>query len=137
MVWKLGKNLFEKFMTKRRCKKGGTALMHTDKIFIKLVSSLACKLGHSRKKMVVEHILFWNKKLEFLSLLFHRWKFWTKQIYSFLKNSAKLYDIYWEWSQILCDFFFIAPEKFSYFLFSPRKFHTVFLQCSWKTKVLE
>ena len=117
-------------------KKGGPALMHTDKFpSIKLVSSLVCKLGHSRKKvvvyMVVEHILFWNKKLEFLGLLFHPWKFWTKQ------NPAKLYDTYWKWSQILCEFFFISPEKFSYVLFSPRKFHIVFLQCSWKIQVLE
>ena len=76
-------------------------------------------------------------QLEFLGLLFHPWKFWTKQSYSSLKNPAKLYDTYWEWSQILCDFFFIAPENFSYFLFSPRKFHIVFLQYSWKIQVLE
>ena len=76
-------------------------------------------------------------QLEFLGLLFHPWKFWTKQSYSSLKNPAKLYDTYWEWSQILCDFFFIAPENFSYFLFSPRKFHIVFLQHPWKIQVLE
>ena len=34
-------------------------------------------------------------------------------------------------------FFSIAPENFSYFLFSPRKFHIVFLQYSWKIQVLE
>ena len=76
-------------------------------------------------------------QLEFLGLLFHPWKFWTKQSYSSLKNPAKLYDTYWEWSQILCDFFFIASENFSYFLFSPRKFHILFLQYSWKIQVLE
>ena len=78
-----------------------------------------------------------KKQLKFLGLLFHPWKFWTKQSYLSLKSPAKLYDTYWEWSQILCDFFFIAPENFSYFLFSPRKFHIVFLQYSWKIQVLE
>ena len=71
-------------------------------------------------------------QLEFLGLLFHPWKFWTKQSYSSLKNHAKLCDTYWEWNQILCVFFFIAPENFSYLLFSPRKFHIVFLQYSFK-----
>ena len=117
-------------------KKGGPAL-HTNKNFISNWF-LICKLGYSRKKMGVEHILFWKKKQpEFLGLLFHPWKVWTKQSYSSLENLAKLYDTYWEWSQILCDFFFIAPENFSYFLFSPRKFHIVFLQYSWKIQVLE
>ena len=89
------------------------------------------------KKMGVEHIFFWEKQLKFLGLLFHPWKFWTKQNYSSKKNPAKLYDTYWQRSQILCDFFFIAPDYFSYFLFSPRKFHIVFLQYSWKIQVLE
>ena len=111
-------------------KKGGPAL-HTNKNFIRNWF-LVCKLGYSRKKMGVEHI-----QLEFLGLLFHPWKFWTKQSYSSLKNPAKLYGTYWEWSQILCDFFFIAPGNFSYFLFNPRKFHIVFLQYSWKIQVLE
>ena len=116
-------------------KKGGPAL-HSDKNFIRNWF-LICKLGYSRKKMEVEHILFWEKQLKFLGLLFHPWKFWTKQNYSFQKNPAKLYDTYWEWSQILCDFFFITPENFSYFLFNPRKFHIVFLQYSGKIQVLE
>ena len=116
-------------------KKGGPAL-HTDKNFIRNWF-LVCKLGYSRKKMGVEHILFWEKQLKFLGLLFHLWQFWTKQNYPFQENLAKLYDTYWEWSQILCDFLFIAPENFSYFLFSPRKFHIVFLQYFWKIQVLE
>ena len=78
-----------------------------------------------------------KKQRELLGLLIHPWKFWLKQSYSSLKILAKLYDTYWQWSQILCDFFFIACENFSYFLFSPRKFHIVFLQCSWKIQVLE
>ena len=116
-------------------KKGGPAL-HTDKNFIRNWL-LVCKLDYSRKKIGVEHILFWGKQLKFLGLLFHPWKFWTKQNYSSQKNPAKLYDTYWEWSQILSDFFFIALENFSYFLFSSRKFHIVFLQYSWKIQVLE
>ena len=98
---------------------------------------LVCKLGYSRKKMGREHILSWEKKLKFLGLLFYPWKFWTKQNYSSQKNHAKLYDTYWEWSQIPCDFFFIDPENFSYILFSPRKFHILFLQYSWKSQVLQ
>ena len=35
------------------------------------------------------------------------------------------------------DFFFIAQENFGHFLFSPRKFHIVFLKYSWKIQVLE
>ena len=35
-------------------------------------------------------------QLEFLGLLFHPWKFWTKKSYSSLKNPAKLYGTYWE-----------------------------------------
>ena len=73
-------------------KKGGPAL-HTDKNFIRNWF-LVCKLGYSRKKM--EKICFGKKQLEFLGLLFHPWKFWTKQSYSSLKNPAKLYDTYWE-----------------------------------------
>ena len=76
-------------------------------------------------------------QLEFLGLLFHPWKFWTKQSYSSLKNPAKLYGTYWEWSQILFYFLFFAPENCSYFLFSPRNFHIVFVQYSWKIQVLE
>ena len=136
MVRKLGKSLNQKVMTKRRCKKGWSSSAHTDKNFIRNWF-LVCKLDYSRKKVRVEHIRFWKEQLEFLGLLFHPWIFWTKQSYSSLKNPAKLYDTYWEWSQILCDFFFIAPENFSYFLFSPRKFHIVFLQYSWKIQVLE
>ena len=116
-------------------KKGGPAL-HTDKNVIRNWF-LVCKLDHSRKKMGVEHILFWKRQLKYLGFLFQPWKFWTYQSYSSLKNPAKSYDTYWEWSQILCNFFFIAPENFSYFLFSPRKFHIVFLQYSWKIQVLE
>ena len=115
-------------------KKGGPAL-HTNKNFISNWF-LICKLGYSRKKMGVEHIRFWKKQMEFLGLLFHPWKFCTKQSYS-SRNPAKSYDTYWEWNQILCDFFFIAPENFSYFLFSPRKFYIVFLQYSWRIRVLE
>ena len=70
-------------------KKGGPAL-HTDKNFIRNWF-LVCKLGYSRKKMGVEHI-----QLEFLGLLFHPWKFWTKQSYLSLKYPPKLYDTYWE-----------------------------------------
>ena len=70
-------------------KKGGPAL-HTDKSFIRNWF-LVWKLGYPRKKMGVEQI-----QLEFLGLLFHPWKFWTKQSYSTLKNPAKLYDTYWE-----------------------------------------
>ena len=119
-------------------KKCGPAL-HTDKNFIRNWF-LVFKLGYFRKQKRVEHILFWKKKkktLKFLGLLFHPWTFWTKQSYSSLKNPAKLYDTYWGWNQILCDFFFIAPENFSYFLFSPRKFHIVFLQYFWKIQVLD
>ena len=90
-------------------KKGGPAL-HTNKNFISNWF-LICKLGYSRKKMGVEHIRFWKKQLKFLGLLFHPRKFWTKQSYSSLKNAVKLYDTYWEWNQIYCDFFFIAPES--------------------------
>ena len=50
-------------------KKGGPAL-HSDKNFIRNWF-LICKLGYSRKKMEVEHILFWEKQLKFLGLLFH------------------------------------------------------------------
>ena len=111
-------------------KKGGPAL-HTNKNFIRNWF-LVYNLGYSRKKMGFEHIRFWKNQLEFLVLLFHPWKFWTKQSYSSLKNNAKLCDTYWEWNQILCVFFFIASENFSYLLFSPRKFHIVFLQYSFK-----
>ena len=55
-------------------KKGGPAL-HTDKNFIRNWF-LVCKLGYSRKKMGVEHILFWKKK--------NNWKSWKKQSYSSL-----------------------------------------------------
>ena len=116
-------------------KKGGPAL-HTNKNFIRNWF-LVCKLGYSRKKMGVEHIRFGKKQLEFLGLLFHPWKFWAKQSYLSLKNPAKLYDTYWEWSQILFYFLFFAPENCSYFLFSPRNFHIVFVQYSWKIQVLE
>ena len=134
MVWKLGKSFYEKVMTKRRCKKGWSSSAHWQKLIRNWF--LVCKLGYSRKKMGVQHIRFGKKQLKFLGLLFHPWKFWTKSYLS-LKSPAKLYDTYWEWSQILCEFFFIAPENFSYFLFSPRKFHIVFLQYSWKIQVLE
>ena len=70
-------------------KMGGPAL-HTDKSLIRNWF-LVWKLGYPRKKMGVEVI-----QLEFLGLLFHPWKFWTKQSYSSLKNPAKLYDTYWE-----------------------------------------
>ena len=74
--------------------------------------------------MVVEDILFLKKTLEFLVLLFHPCKFWTKQ--NFIPgNPAELYDTSWEWNQILCDFLFIAPENFSYFLFNPQAFPQV------------
>ena len=128
------KVFYEKVMTKRRCKKGWSSSVHWH-----LIRNwfLVCKLGYSRKKMGVEHILFWEKQLKFLGLLFDPWKFWTKQSYSSKKNPAKLYDTYWDWNQILCGFFFIAPENFSYFLFSPRKFHIVFLQYSLKIQVLK
>ena len=92
-------------------KKSAPAL-HTDKNFRNWF--LVCKLSYPRKKVRVKHIRFWEKQLEFLGLLFHPWKFWTKQNYSSLKNPAKLYDTYWEWSQILYVFFFINPENFSY-----------------------
>ena len=81
--------------------------------------------------------VFEKKQLILQGLLFHPWNFWIQQSYSSLKNHANLYDTYWEWSQIFCDFFFIAPENFSYFVFNPRKFHILFLQYSWKIKVLE
>ena len=122
-------------MSKRKCKKGGPAL-HTDKNFIRNWF-LVCTLGYPREKMRIEHIRFWEIQLEFVGLLFHTWKFWTKQSYSSLEDPAKLYDTYWEWSKVLCNFFFIAPENFGYiFLFSARKFHIVFLQYSWKVQVL-
>ena len=70
-------------------KKGGPAL-HTDKSFIRNWF-LVWNLGYPRKTMGVEHI-----QLEFLGLLFHPWKFWTKQNYSSLKYPAKLCDTYWE-----------------------------------------
>ena len=70
-------------------KKGGPAL-HTDKNFIRNWF-LVCKLDYPRKKMEDEHV-----QLEFLGLLFHPWKCWTKRSYSSLKNPAKLYDTYWE-----------------------------------------
>ena len=89
------------------------------------------------KRWELSTYIFEKKQLEFVGLLFHPWKLWTRQSYSSIKNPAKLYDTYWDWSQILCDFFFIALENFSYFLFSPRKFHIVFLQYSWKIQVLE
>ena len=113
--------------------KRGCPALHTDKNFIKNWFHV-CKLGYSRKKMVVKHILFWKKQVEFLGLLFHPWKFWTKQSYSSLKNPAKLYNTYWEWSQILCDFFFIAPEDSSYFLFSPGNSTLYFFNIPGKSK---
>ena len=131
----------KKVMTKRRCKKkfmkrswqredakkGGPA-WHIDKNFIRNCF-LVCILGYSRK-MGVKDIPFWKNHWN-LGLLFHAWKFWTKQ--SFIpRNPTKLYDTSWEWNQILCDFFFIAPENFSYFLFNPRKFQVLFLQYFWK-----
>ena len=83
-------------------KKGGPALC-TDKNFIRNWF-LVFKLGYSRKKMGVEHILFWEKQLKFLGLLFHPWKFWTKQNYSSQKilqncmtpieNEAKFFVIF-------------------------------------------
>ena len=50
-------------------------------------------------------------QLEFLGLLFHPWKFWTKQSYSSLKNPAKLYGTYWEWSQNSFLFLYFLPLK--------------------------
>ena len=116
-------------------KKGGPAL-HTDKNFIRNWF-LVCKLGYSRKKMGVEHILFWKKTTVISRFIISPLEILDKTKYSSLKIPAKLYDTYWEWSQILCHFFFITPENFSYFLSSPRKLHIVFLQYSWKIQVLE
>ena len=135
MVWKLGKSVHEKLMTKSRCKKGWSSSAHWQQFHQKLVSCLY--IGLFQKKDGSWAHTFLKKQLGFLGLLFHPWKFWTKQSYSSIKNPAKLYDTYWEWSQILCDFSFIAPGNFSYFLFNPRKFHIVFLQYSGKIQVLE
>ena len=81
------------------------------------------------------HIYVFEKKQQkFLGLLFHPWKFWSKQSYSFLKNPAKLYDTYWEWSQNLCDFFFIAPEDCCYFVITPGNSTLYFFNISGKRK---
>ena len=74
-----------------------------------------------------------KKLLEFPGLLLVPWKFWRKR--SFVPgNSAKLYDTSWERNQILCDFFLIAPENFTYFLFNPRKSHMLFFNITGKSK---
>ena len=71
-------------------KKGGPAL-HTGKNFIRNWF-LVCKLAIPEKRWELSTYI----QLEFLGLLFHPWKFWTKQSYSSLKNPAKLYGTYWE-----------------------------------------
>ena len=71
-------------------KKGGPAL-HTDKISSEIAFlSVNCAIPEKRWELST------YIQLEFLGLLFHPWKFWTKQSYSFLKNPAKLYGTYWE-----------------------------------------
>ena len=116
-------------------KKSGPAL-HTDRNFIRNWFPV-CKLGYSRKRWGLRTYFSFKKTTTGISkIVISPLKILDKS-YSSLKNPAKLCDTYWEWSQILCDFFFIAPENFSYFLFSPRKFHIVFLQYSWKIQVLE
>ena len=84
-----GKVCMKRSWQREDAKKGGPTL-HTDKSFIRNWF-LVWKLGYPSKKMGVEHI-----QVEFLGLLFHPWKLWTKQSYSSLKNPAKLYDTYWE-----------------------------------------
>ena len=105
-----GKKFLWKGHDKEKMQKRVVQLCTLTKIWSE-IGLLSVNWATPRKKMGVEHIRFGKKQLEFLGLLFHPWKFWAKQSYLSRKNPAKLYETYWEWSQILCDFFFIASPK--------------------------
>ena len=135
-------------MTKRRCKKVGSSLMHTNKNFIRNWF-LVGKLGFSRKKMVLEDILFW-KTLEFLGLLFHPWKFWAKQAIHSLKilqnymtpigNEAKFFVIFSLLPLKILVISCLAPGNSTLYFFNipgkSKSWNSQFRDFTWTDKLL-
>ena len=110
-------------------KKSGPAL-HTDKNFIGNWF-LVCKLGYPRKKMGFELIYTAGISRFVISPM----EILDKTKLFIPKKSCK---IIWHLLGMKPNsFLFFVPENCSYFLFSPRNFHIVFFQYSWKIQVLE
>ena len=112
-------------------KKGGSAL-HTDKSFIRNWF-LVCKLGYPRKKMGVEHIYTAGISKPVISPMeiLDKTKLFIPE-----KSCKIIWHLLGTKPNSFLFYFFFAPENCN-FLFSPRNFHIVFVQYSWKIQVLE
>ena len=114
---------------KEDAKKVGPVL-HTDKNFIRNWF-LVCKLGYSRKKDGSWAHTFLKKATGISRFVISPLEILDKTKLFIPKKSCKIiwHLLTWQWSQILCDFFFIsclAPGK-----------STLYLQYTWEIQVLE
>ena len=140
MVWKLGKSLYEKVMTKRRCKKGWSSSAHWQKFHQKLVSYL--QIGVSQKKDESWAYTFLWKTTRISRFVILPLKMLDKTKLFIPKKSCKIiWHLLGMKPFVILKLFGISsvlPLKILviYFLFSPRKFYIVFLQYSWKIQIL-
>ena len=135
MVWKLGRTLYKKVMEKKRCKKGWSSFADWEKFHQKFLSCL--ETGLFQKKDGSWAHTFLKKTTGISRFVISPLEILDKIKLFIPKKSCK---IIWHLLGMKPNslwFFLYYLDNFSYFLFSPRKFHIAFLQYSRKIQVLE